>query len=270
MTAEPLPPLLLVGAGRMGGAMFAGWSRQGLAPSVIVDPALPPGLARPQDRVVSRVEDVPADFAPLAVVLAIKPQMADGVLAALAPSLPLEAVALSIMAGKRIAGMRTALGGAAAVVRAMPNTPAAIGQGVTACCAGPGVTAGQRALCTALLNAVGEVVWLDDEALMDAVTAVSGSGPAYVFLLAELLEQAGIAQGLPAPLARVLARRTVSGAGALLAASAEDAAELRRQVTSPKGTTQAALDVLMAEEAWPRALALAVRAAARRAGELAI
>jgi pyrroline-5-carboxylate reductase len=151
----------------------------------------------------------------------------------------------------------------------MPNTPAAIGQGITVACAGPGVTEAQRALCDDLLGAVGQVAWVDDEDLMDPVTAVSGSGPAYVFLLAELLERAGITAGLPAELARRLARQTVSGAGALLAASDEDAAALRRAVTSPRGTTEQALAVLMADDAWPASLTKAVAAASARAKELA-
>ena len=139
----------------------------------------------------------------------------------------------------------TLLGAQAAVVRAMPNTPAAVRQGITVACAGPGVTAAQRALCDRLLAAIGAVAWVEDEALIDPVTAVSGGGPAYVFLLAELLERAAIEQGIPADLARLLARQTVAGSGALLAASTEDAAALRRAVTSPRGTTERALAVLM-------------------------
>jgi pyrroline-5-carboxylate reductase len=218
--------------------------------------------------VVAAPEAVPAEFAPAAVVLAVKPQEAARVLPAHARHAP-GAVFLSIMAGRTLGGMRALLGEAAAVVRAMPNTPAAVRQGVTVACAGPGVDAGQRALCDGLLAAIGAVAWVEDEALLDPVTAVSGSGPAYVFLLAELLERAAIEQGLPADLARLLARRTVSGSGALLAASEEDAAALRRAVTSPKGTTERALSVLMAEDAWPRAISAAVAAAAARSRELA-
>jgi pyrroline-5-carboxylate reductase len=165
--------------------------------------------------------------------------------------------------------MRALLGERAAIVRAMPNTPAAVRQGITVGCPGPGVTAAQRALCDDLLQAIGEVAWVDDESLLDPVTAVSGSGPAYVFLLAELMEQAAIEQGIPAPLARRLARQTVSGSGALLAASAEDSAALRVAVTSPGGTTQAALSVLMATENWPATLSRAIAAATARSRELA-
>jgi pyrroline-5-carboxylate reductase len=253
----------------MGGAMFSGWAARGLAPSVLVDPQPAPGLARAQDRVVGDLAAVPHDFAPEAVILAVKPQMADPVLAALAPLLAPGTVVVSIMAGRRISGLRAAIGGDAPVVRAMPNTPAAIGQGMTVACAGPGVSGRQRDLSDALLAAVGQVAWIDDEDLMDPVTAVSGSGPAYVFLLAELLERAGITAGLPAGLARQLARQTVAGSGALLASSDEDAAALRRAVTSPRGTTEQALAVLMADDAWPAALSRAVAAGARRSRELA-
>jgi pyrroline-5-carboxylate reductase len=142
-------------------------------------------------------------------------------------------------------------------------------QGVTVGCAGPGVTAAQRALCDNLLAAIGKVAWVEDEALMDPVTAVSGSGPAYVFLLAELMEAAAIEQGIPADLARLLARQTVAGSGALLAASAEDTATLRRNVTSPKGTTERALGVLMEQKAWPDAISRAIAAATARSRELA-
>jgi pyrroline-5-carboxylate reductase len=269
VTGGILPPLLLVGAGRMGGAMFSGWAARGLAPSLLVDPQSAPGLARAADTVVADLAAVPADFAPAAVILAVKPQMADPVLAALARVLRPETVVVSIMAGRRVDGLRAAIGGNAALVRAMPNTPAAIGQGMTVAFAGPGVSAEQRVLSDLLLGAVGEVAWIDDERLMDPVTAVSGSGPAYVFLLAELLERAGITAGLPADLARQLARQTVSGAGALLASSDEDAAALRRAVTSPRGTTEQALAVLMADDAWPAALTKAVAAGMARSRELA-
>jgi pyrroline-5-carboxylate reductase len=262
-----IPPILLVGCGRMGSAMLAGWREQGLAPSVAVDPAPEAALHAGADlTVVADAAAIASAFAPAAVVLAVKPQSA-------AEALPQharfagKAVFLSIMAGRTIGGIRALLGDAAGVVRAMPNTPAAVRQGVTVVCAGPGVHAAQRALCERLLQAIGAVAWADDEALLDPVAAVSGSGPAYVFLLAELMERAAIEQGIPADLARLLARQTVSGSGALLAASAEDAAELRRAVTSPGGTTERALAVLMAE--WPAAVSRAIAAATARSRELA-
>ncbi|HET6182761.1 MAG TPA: pyrroline-5-carboxylate reductase [Acetobacteraceae bacterium] len=267
MTA--LPPVLLVGCGRMGGAMLAGWREQGLSPSVAVDPAAE-AVARvgPDLRVVADAGALDPGFAPAAVVLAVKPQNA-------ADTLPLyrrfagRAVFLSIIAGRTLAGMRALLGEAAHIVRAMPNTPAAVRQGMTVACPGPGVSPAERALCDRLLRAIGVVAWVEDEALLDPVTAVSGSGPAYVFLLAELLEQAAREQGIAPDLARLLARQTVAGSGALLAASQEDAAALRRGVTSPGGTTERALGVLMAEAAWPRLVRAAVEAATARSRELA-
>ena len=262
-----IPPILLVGFGKMGGAMLAGWRERGLAAAVAVDPACPPAPG-PEVTVVATAAEIPAGFAPAAVVLAVKPQNA-------AETLPLyarfggSAVMLSIMAGKTIAGISGLLGPRAAIVRAMPNTPAAVRQGITVACPGPGVTPAQRDLCDALLGAIGAVAWVDDEGLIDPVTAVSGGGPAYVFLLAELLEAAAIEQGIPPALARLMSRQTVSGSGALLAASTEDAAQLRVNVTSPKGTTERALAVLMEKSAWPDAISRAIAAATARSRELA-
>ena len=249
--------------------MFAGWAAQGLPPSVLVDPALPPGVARPQDRLLPDLSALPAAFQPGAVILAIKPQMAPETLPVLGKLLPADAVVLSILAGLPIARLSALLGVPHAIVRAMPNTPAAIGQGMTVAVAGPGVSPAQHTFCTRLLAASGELAWLEDEALIDPVTAVSGCGPAYVFLLAELLEQEGMAQGLPPALARQLARKTVSGSGALLAASQEESAQLRRNVTSPNGVTERALAVLMDEAAWPASIRWALSAAASRSRELA-
>jgi len=264
-----LPSLLLVGGGRMGGAMLRGWRERGLAPSVVLDPA--PGAAAlraPGIDVAASADAIPAGFRPAALVLAVKPQLAGVALPPLGPLVADGTVVLSIMAGRTLAGIEALLPGAV-IVRAMPNTPAAIGRGITVAYAGPGVTEAQRGLCSALLAAAGEVAWVEDEAMLDAVTAVSGSGPAYVFLLAELLERAAAEQGLPPALARQLARATVAGSGALLAASGEDAAALRRAVTSPGGTTERALAVLMDAAAWPAALSSAVAAAAKRSRELA-
>ena len=262
-----LPPVLLLGGGRMGGAMLAGWRRQGLQPSVVVDPApAAAALAGAGVTVVADAADVPPGFAPGVVVLAVKPQAADAALPGVARFAG-QALVVSIMAGRTVAGI-AALTGASAIVRAMPNTPAAIGQGFTAAFAGPGVPAAQRALCDALLGAIGEVAWVEEEGQIDVVTAASGGGPAYVFLLAELLAEAAIAEGLPAGLAHRLARRTVAGSGALLAASDEGPAAMRRAVTSPGGTTEQALAVLMAPGAWPALLPRAIAAAAARSREL--
>ena len=230
----------------------------------MVDPGGAP-VAFPHRKATS-LAAVPADFRPDCVVLAVKPQQAGEVLVEAGRRFP-GALFLSIMAGRTIAGIELATG-AAAVVRAMPNTPAAIGRGIAGLYASPAVGVNNRGLAERLLRAVGEVVWLDTEEEMDAVTAVSGSGPAYVFLLAELLEQAGTRAGLSGAVARRLARATVSGAGALLAETDEDASSMREAVTSKAGTTERALAVLMAEGAWPHLIGEAVTAAAARAREL--
>ena len=177
------------------------------------------------------------------------------------------ALVVSIMAGTTIASISEVCGGA--VVRAMPNTPAAIGRGITVAVAANDVSAAQRAVADALLRATGSVEWIDDEQLMDAVTAVSGSGPAYVFLLAEELARAGIEAGLPAELATKLARQTVAGSGELLHRLETPSATLRQNVTSPGGTTAAALEVLMGPDGMQQLLTRAVAAATRRSKELA-
>ena len=262
-----LPPILLLGGGRMGAAMLSGWHKEGLAPSVVIDPA-PAAAALANDgvRVVSDAADVPADFAPAVIVLAVKPQMAEAAVPGVA-RFASSALVVSIMAGRTIAGVQ-GLAGSTAVVRAMPNTPAAIGRGFTAAFAGPDVSAAQRTLCETLLTAIGEVAWVDAESQIDAVTAASGGGPAYVFLLTELLAAAAIEQGLPPALAQRLARATVAGSGALLGASDEDPAAMRRAVTSPAGTTEQALAVLMAPDAWPAAMSRAIAAATARSRAL--
>ncbi len=263
---QALPSILLIGGGKMGAAMLAGWRERGLTAAIVVDPA--PGAASLAGGDVVVVPDaaaIPPGFEPQAVVLAVKPQTAADALPPASARFG-RAVVLSIMAGRTTAGLHRMLGAGCPIVRAMPNTPAAVRQGITVAFAAAGVTGAQEALCQTLLEAIGEVAWVTDEALLDPVTAVSGSGPAYVFLLAELMEKAAIEQGIPAALARRLARVTVSGSGALLAASAQDAAELRVAVTSPGGTTQRALDVLMS--AWPEPMSRAIAAATDRSREL--
>ena len=267
--APAIPPVLLIGAGRIGGALFAGWCAAGLASSVLVDPSLPAGLARAGDLLIPSLEALPPDLPFSAVVLAVKPQLAAEILPVLGRLVEPGPPVLSILAGLTVTQLSMLLGAGHPVVRAMPNTPAAIGQGMTVAVAGPGVDAVQRALCHRLLAASGDVAWIEDEALIDPITSVSGCGPAYVFLLAELLEAEGAAQGIPPALARQLARRTVSGAGALLAASPDSAAALRRAVTSPNGVTERALAVLMDRDAWPASIGAALRAATRRSRELA-
>lgn len=272
---EPLPPLLLVGCGQMGGALLEAWIKNGLAPSVIMDRHRDT-VAAPHS-IVRELSKIPEDFMPEAVILAVKPQKAAPVmeeLATLRPDIAVRSVFVSVMAGLTAGSIAESLRGKSpeatpAVVRAMPNTPCSIGQGMTGLYRAPGVTDRQEKLCDRLLSAVGATVWVSEEDQINAVTAISGSGPAYVFLLAELLEEAAVGLGLPADVARILARKTVSGAGALLDHSPEDAAELRRRVTSPGGTTAAALAVLSAPANWPSAIPEAVAAAARRARELA-
>ncbi|WP_029007982.1 pyrroline-5-carboxylate reductase [Azospirillum halopraeferens] len=263
--------LLLVGCGKMGGAMLDGWLRAGIAGRiVVVEPGgLPPGIADPAVRAVADATSVPADLAPDVVIFAVKPQVMDAVVPSYAGLVRPDTVFLSIAAGRPIAYFETHLGAGAAVVRSMPNTPAAIGRGITVACANARVTPARADLCERLLRAVGDVAWIDDEALMDAVTAVSGSGPAYVFLLVEALARAGEDAGLPADLAQRLARATVSGSGELLRQSTAPASQLREAVTSPGGTTRAALDVLMADDGLGMLLTRAVAAAARRSRELA-
>ncbi|MEW5704621.1 MAG: pyrroline-5-carboxylate reductase [Pseudomonadota bacterium] len=264
-------PVLLVGCGRMGGAMLDGWLAQGAAPEriVVVEPN-PAGAFHHRAglrRVVS-VQAIEAAFRPAAVVFAVKPQEIAALIDGYRRFVNAGTVFLSILAGKRIDFFEKRLGKEAALVRAMPNTPAAIRRGITVACANAAVDAESRALCQRLLAAVGEVEWVAAEALLDLVTAVSGSGPAYVFLFTECLAKAGIKAGLPAPLAWRLARATVSGSGSLLDQSSEAPEVLRQHVTSPGGTTAAAVDELLADDALEALLERAVAAAVRRSREL--
>ena len=258
------PALLLVGGGRMGSALLAGWRAQGLSELVVIDPAPSAQmLAGDGVTVVASPENLPTSFQPATIILAVKPQMAEACLPAYA-HFAQTALFLSIMAGKTTQGLSQLLGGAQAIVRAMPNTPSAVRQGMSVAYAKPNLQAAHKELATQLLSAVGEVAWVEDEALLDPVTAISGGGPAYVFLLTELLEQAGLDQGLPADLARNLARQTIIGSAALLSTSSESAAALRMAVTSPGGTTAEALNLLRADDAWPKTFKLAIEAATQR------
>jgi pyrroline-5-carboxylate reductase len=270
---SPHPVLLLAGCGKMGGALLAGWLGDGLPPEnvLVVEPHAETAedlRARRGVTVYADAAEVPGDVAPDVVLLAVKPQVMDDVVPAYARFRG-SAVFLSIAAGRTIASFEALLGSAAAIVRAMPNTPAAVGRGITVGCPNGPVTDAQKRLCHHLLEAVGEVAWVDDEALMDAVTAVSGSGPAYVFLLAECLAAAGRDAGLADDLAARLARSTVAGAGELLYRAGEPPEQLRRNVTSPGGTTAAALDVLMADDGLAPLLSRAVAAAVKRGRDLA-
>ena len=266
--------LLLAGAGNMGVAMLAGWLDGGLDPKQIIvqDPSPPPRgkelLAK--HGIVARPTIASLPAPPAVIVVAVKPQVMDEVFPPLAKLAGKNTVVLSIAAGRTIAGFEKHLPKGTAVVRSMPNTPAAIGRGITVGVANAHVTPAQRAACDALLRAVGEVAWVDDEGLLDAVTAVSGSGPAYVFYLSECLAEAGIKAGLAPELAQKLARCTVAGSGELLHRSDLAADTLRQNVTSPGGTTFAALQVLMAEnDGLAKLMREAVAAATRRSRELA-
>ena len=267
-------PLLLAGAGNMGYALLSGWLESGLDPARIVvqEPAPQPHIRQALEAkgIAMHVQIASLPEPPAVLLVAVKPQVLDQVLPQLAKLVGPGTLVVSIAAGRQIAGLAAHLPAGSAIVRAMPNTPASVGRGMTVAVGNAHVTAAQRDACDRLLRAVGEVAWVDGEALMDAVTAVSGSGPAYVFHLAECLAEAGIAAGLPPQLAQQLARWTVAGAGELLHRSDLDAATLRRNVTSPGGTTAAALEVLMAEPGGlPELMRRAVAAAARRSRELA-
>ena len=263
--------LVLVGCGQMGSAMLRGWLASGAAAQyLIVEPAgLPAAFSGNSAITFCRTADgISGESTPDAVVFAVKPQVIDDVLPAYRRWAQPQTLFLSIAAGKTIAGLARHLGDAA-IVRVMPNTPAAIGRAISVACANPRVSPQQRRLSEALLTAIGESVWVEDEALMDPVTAVSGSGPAYVFLLIETLAAAGVKAGLPSELALRLARDTVAGAGELARRSSESPGKLRENVTSPGGTTRAALDVLMAPDGMAQLLDEAIAAATARSRELA-
>ena len=263
-------PLVLLGAGKMGGAMLDGWLARGLSPRklLVIEPQ--PGKAvKALTRRGLKLNPKGKAAAAAAIVIAVKPQTAPDAVPPLVPHVGKGTLVLSIMAGRTIGFLEKALPAGTAIVRAMPNTPAAIGRGITVAVANGKVTARQRKQASDLLAAIGAVEWVSDETLMDAVTAVSGSGPAYVFLLAEAMTKAGIAAGLPPELAARLARETVAGSGELLHRSALDAATLRQNVTSPGGTTAAALEVLMGPGGFDELLTRAIAAATRRGRELA-
>jgi pyrroline-5-carboxylate reductase len=262
--------LLLVGAGKMGGAMLEGWVALGLdlARVTVLEPQPAGEIAALAARGLRLNPVRPAPEAPDVIVIAVKPQTAPEVAPILRQMTGPSTLVVSIMAGRTLQFLAHALPDRA-IVRAMPNTPAAIGRGITVAVASGNVSGDQRALAHRLLAATGAVEWVDDEGLLDAVTAVSGSGPAYVFLLAETLARAGVAAGLPEGLALRLARATVAGSGELLHRSELDPALLRQNVTSPGGTTAAALAVLMGDDGLEPLLKRAVAAATRRGRELA-
>lgn len=271
MSTESVGPIVLVGAGNMGGAMLAGWLKSGIAGSsvLVLDPGPSPAMQKLiADNGVRHETSAPAGLKASVLFIAVKPQMMDAVLPPLKGLVGSETVVVSVAAGKTLANLEAHLG-QASMVRAMPNTPAMVGRGVTGAFANDRVSAVQREQVDALLKVSGPVEWVETEADIDAVTAVSGSGPAYVFYLVECMAEAGRKLGLPADLAMRLARETVSGAGELLHQSPDDAAKLRQNVTSPGGTTAAALSVLMADDAMQPLFDRAIAAARKRAEELA-
>jgi pyrroline-5-carboxylate reductase len=261
--------IVLAGAGKMGSVMLSGWLAGGLdAKRVVVIEPQPSREISAQLTKGIRLNPSPKDAGTVAtLVIALKPQTFREAGAMLKSFVSSSTLVVSIMAGTTIASISEVCGGS--VVRAMPNTPAAIGRGITVAVAARNVSTSQRAVADALLRATGSVEWVDDENLMDAVTAVSGSGPAYVFLLAEELARAGVEAGLPPELATKLARETVAGSGELLHRSELASATLRQNVTSPGGTTAAALEVLMVPDGMQSLLTRAVAAATRRSKELA-
>lgn len=273
MTLTLQRPLVLVGAGKMGGALLSGWLGRGLNPRDVFlrDPNPPAEIAQ-----LVAERGIPLNFSiqdlaarkPSVVLLAVKPQMMDQVLPDLAPLVGSETLFISIAAGVGLHRLGELLGAGVHVVRAMPNTPASVGRGVTVACANALVTPEQRELTTSLLSAVGEADWVESEPLIDAVTAISGSGPAYVFYLTECLAAAGEALGLDADIALRLARATVSGAGEMLHQLDDTPSTLRKNVTSPGGTTAAALDVLMGENGLAVLMRRAAAAARDRSREL--
>ena len=262
--------LVLVGAGKMGSAMLEGWLALGLDPTkiVVLEPQ-PSTQVAAQTALGLRLNPNLDGLHAAAVVIAVKPQLAAEAIPALGALVNTATIVVSIMAGRTLGFLKKMLPAGTAIVRAMPNTPAAVGRGITVAVANQYAIGSQRDLADRLLGATGRVEWVTDEGLLDAVTAVSGSGPAYVFLLAESLARAGSAVGLPSDLAERLARATVAGAGELLHRSPLDAASLRVNVTSPGGTTAAALEILMDKNGLDSLLEKAVAAATKRSRDLA-
>lgn len=260
--------IVIVGAGNMGGALVRGLIAKNLAKQLtIIDPALKAPDARRFRAAGASIAKSPVEIKkPKVIIFAVKPQMMPSVVTLYA-SLARNALIISIAAGTsthKISDWLTT----SAVVRAMPNTPASIGKGITAIYATPQVTASQRSYAEKLMRSVGDVIWLDREESIDPVTAVSGSGPAYIFFMVEALAKAGVAVGLPPDAASKLARKMVEGAGALLAERKETAEALRRAVTSPGGTTEAALKILMSERGLEPLMRAAIEAATARGQEL--
>jgi len=263
--------LTLIGAGKMGGAMLRGWLALGLPPAaiqIIESSPSPELLALCQEKAIALSATAPGKPSEV-LVLAVKPQGLEAALDTIKAALAEETLLISVLAGKTLANLEERFGKMRPIVRTMPNLPASIGRGVTGAAANAAANAPHRALATALLQAIGTVEWLEKEEDIEALMAISGCGPAYVFYMVECLAAAGSAMGLAPELAMRLARATVEGSGALLAADPQAAATLRQNVTSPGGTTAAALDVLMSDTGLKPLIEATARAAKRRSQELA-
>ncbi|WP_224703219.1 pyrroline-5-carboxylate reductase [Devosia aquimaris] len=262
-------PVMLVGAGKMGLALARGWLDAGLPPNnlILVDPSPAPAAKELAEDYGLTLYSQASGLTPNVLVLAVKPQIIDGVMESLAPVIGPNTLAISIAAGIDLARLASRLG-TGRVVRAMPNTPAQVGKGITGLVAGSDIALADRDTADALLQAAGQVVWLDNEGQIDAVTAVSGSGPAYVFHMVEALAAAARAQGLSDAVADQLARQTVIGSAALLDADGTAPSILRENVTSPNGTTAAGLSVLMGEPGLTDLVGRTVAAARARSEEL--
>jgi pyrroline-5-carboxylate reductase len=267
LSQSEYPYVYLAGAGRMGGALLRGWLATGFPPDRLVVKDPQPSLEMSmllQEQGIRRTADSPPDV----LVLAVKPQMMEAALQEIAPLAGPDTVVLSIAAGRTIASIARPFPLATPIVRSMPNLPAEIGRGITALYPNAHVTSAQRGICESLLCPVGELAWVGSEELIDVITAVSGSGPAYVFYLAECLAEAGRVAGLPEDIAMQFARAAVTGSGEMLHSSPLEAAQLRENVTSPGGTTAAGLSILMAQPGLKDLIIKTVAAAARRSREL--
>lgn len=265
-SSNTLPSILMIGCGHMGKAMLKSWLDHHLPPSVIVNRSTF-SLPSPH-RLVSSIDDIPADCNPDVIVLAVKPHQAKEVTPAL-KKWANKALFISVLAGKTLEGLGEQLGKDAAIMRVMPNTPVEIGKGMISAIANQHVTSQQRKIGESLLHTMGQVAWLDAEEQMDAAAAIAGSGPAYIFLLAELLQNAAEEQGLSHDLAKQLARQTVIGSAALLANTSKESSQLRQEIATPNGMTERALNVLMEKKAWPDAMSKAITAATKRSKEMA-
>jgi pyrroline-5-carboxylate reductase len=263
--------IVLIGAGRMGSALLSGWAQRKIGPVIAVEPS--PSvtvkvLARRHHIALFARSDSIDSVRARACIVALKPQVLKDEAKLLRPIAESGALMISIAAGTNIAFLRKSWGNKARIVRAMPNTPGSIGRGITALFAAKGTRARDKTLAGELLSALGQTLWVKSEGDIDIVTAVSGSGPAYVFLLVEALADAAQAEGLTRALAEKLARATVTGSGALLDADPSPASQLRQNVTSPGGTTEAALKILLAKDGLSALMRRALKAAHRRAQQL--